>query len=171
MNPVPGAGKWQTGDAPALKSGGRTRSPAALTVEPHKHRVLDDMTARFADAEPALAEAVQTLADKVTVRDAQGDVPKWLEEQVLAAGIKRLVMERLHRYVEQRRDDPDEAWLKANGDLIRAAQSYEKSLDRLAMTVQSHASAGLTVAQTFSLARKWADEPMGDAEQIGGGDA
>jgi hypothetical protein len=134
-NLKPGAGQWEPGHAPVLTHGLRSRRPSQDVMDPMLDQVIEDLEA------------------KVPVRDKAGDVPAWLREECWAAGIKKLQVIRCARYLAQRGETDGRGNLRPeNEGLVEATEAYERSLDRLAMTVGAHMRAGADLARTVDAA-------------------
>jgi hypothetical protein len=131
----PGAGQWRPGGAPVMRSGLRSRKPPAEVIDP----ILD--------------QVIENLSSRVPVRDEAGEVPAWLREMCWSAAIKKLQVTRCARFLAQH-DEIDERgrWRPENDALVKATESYERALERLAMTVPSHMRAGLDFQRKVSLA-------------------
>lgn len=150
---VPGAGpKFEPGASPQLKHGLRSRNPAADVIDPVLDVVLEELEAR------------------VPIRDEHGDVVPWLRELAWTAAIKKLQVIRCARFIAQHGDvDEQGRHRPENAALTKAADSYERSLGLLAMTVTSRARVGLDVARTAQTGVDLATQWQRDAE--GGDDA
>ena len=132
---VPGAGQWQPGSAPALKSGLRSRKPSADVIDPVLDTVIED------------------LEGKVPVRDEQGNVPPWLREMACPAAIAKLQVIRCSRFLAQHGEVDERGRLRPEVEgLSKVKDRYQRSLERLAMTVPSHMRSGLDAARTIDLA-------------------
>ena len=145
---VPGAGAFAPGSTPAnLKGGLRSRRPSQEIMDPVLDAVIEDLEAR------------------VPIRDEDGDVPPWLREACWSAGVKKLQVTRCARYIAQHGETDERGrWRPENDGLVKATEGYERSLERLAMTVGAHARAGLDLrrAEHFDLARHWQEEDGSD---------
>ena len=132
---MPGAGQWQPGSAPALKSGLRSRNPSPEAIDPVLDLVLDD------------------LETKVPIRDEHGQVPPWLREMAWSAAIAKLQVIRCSRYLARHGDTDAQGRLRPEVEaLSKTNDRYQRSLERLAMTVPSHMRSGLDAARTIDLA-------------------
>jgi hypothetical protein len=103
--------------------------------------------------DPLLDQVIEDLEARVPVRDRYGDVPAWLREECWAAGIKKLQVIRCARYLAQRaarRMVAATCGRRTRG--CEATEAYERSLDRLAMTVGAHMRAGADLARTIDVA-------------------
>jgi hypothetical protein len=131
----PTPGSWMPGGAPALKSGLRSRNPPAEVIDPILDAVIDDLEA------------------KVPVRDEHGQVPAWLREMAWSAAIAKLQVIRCSRYLAQYGDTDAQGRLRPEVEaLSKTNDRYQRSLERLAMTVPSHMRSGLDAARTIDLA-------------------
>lgn len=148
---VPGAGpKFEPGASPQLRHGLRTRNPSVDVMDPVLDVVLEELEAR------------------VPIRDEHGDVVVWLRELAWSAAIKKLQVVRCARFIAQHGDVDEKGRRRPENDaLTKAAESYERSLDRLAMTVTSRARVGLDVARTAQaqpdLALQFEDDARDDS--------
>jgi len=131
----PGAGGWAPGATSALKSGLRSRAPSPAVIDPILDQVLEALEAR------------------VPIRDERGEIPSWLREQAWATAIKKLQVLRCAQWLALNGDTDAHGRLRPENDgLVRATEGFERSLERMAMTVKSHLSAGLTLRRTVDLA-------------------
>ena len=144
----PTPASWKPGQpSPNLRHGLRSRRPPPSVIDPILDGVLAD------------------LETKVPIRDHGGEVPAWLREMAWSAAISKLQVVRCSQYLAQYGESDERGrWRPENEGLRKANESYQRALDRLAMTVTSHAKAGLDLARAsqFDLARHWAED--GDAE-------
>ena len=100
-----------------------------------------------------LDSVIEDLASRVPVRDENDDVPAWLREMAWSAAVKKLIVIRCARYLAQHGETDERGrWRPENDGLRKATESYERALERLAMTVPSHARAGLDFQRTVDLA-------------------
>lgn len=130
-NLQPGAGAFEKGSAPALKHGLRSRDPSAEVIDPILDQVLADLSA------------------KVPIRDEDGRVPAWLREMAWSAAIAKLQVIRCARFLAQHGATDERGRLRDENDGLRKAnESYQRSLDRLAMTVGAHLKAGHDLQRT-----------------------
>jgi hypothetical protein len=129
-NLKPGAGRWREGASPALKHGLRSRIPSA--------EVLD----------PVLDEVERDLAAKVPDRDASGDVPLWNREMLWSLAVAKLQVIRCARFLAQHGEVDERGRFRPENDGLRKAnESYQRSLERMAMTVPSRARTGADIAR------------------------
>jgi len=147
---VPGAGAWRPGAAPALKSGLRSRNPSPEVIDPVLDLVLDDLEA------------------KVPIRDERGEVPPWLREMAWSTAIAKLQVIRCSRFLAQHGDTDAQGRLRPEVEgLSKVNERYQRSLERLAMTVPSHMRSGLDAARTIDLASAMSEEdPQRRAELL-----
>jgi hypothetical protein len=132
---VPGAGAWRPGVAPHLEHGLRSRDPSPEVIDPVLDLVLDD------------------LETKVPIRDEHGQVPPWLREMAWSAAIAKLQVIRCSRYLAQHGDTDAQGRLRPEVEaLSKTNDRYQRSLERLAMTVPSHMRSGLDAARTVDSA-------------------
>ncbi len=149
------AGAWRPGATPHLGSGlySRSKQPPDV-IDPILDAVLEDLEA------------------KVPVRDEHGDVPQWLREMAWSAAIAKLQVTRCARYLAQYGEvDERGRWRPENEGLSKANERYQRALERLAMTVGSHARAGLDLRRTFDLAQHWAEQTAAEEATALEGDA
>jgi hypothetical protein len=73
------------------------------------------------------------------VRDERGEVPSWLREMAWAAAIAKLQVIRCSRFLAQHGDVDPQGRLRSEVEaLSKTNDRYQRSLERLAMTVPSH---------------------------------
>jgi hypothetical protein len=131
----PGAGAWKPGSAPQLRHGLRTRKPPPEVIDPVLDRVLDDLEAR------------------VPIKGSDGEVPPWLRELAWSAAIKKLQIVRCARFLAQNGETDERGNYRRENELLtKATDAYERSLERLAMTVDRYLKAGLDLARGIDLA-------------------
>lgn len=135
-------GSWKPGQvSPTLKHGLRSRRPSAEVIDPILDDVLDD------------------LAQRVPIRDEQGEVPGWLREMAWSAAISKLQVIRCSRWLAQHGETDERGRLRPEVEMLdRVNARYQTALARLAMDVPSHLKAGLDLAQGRSLIEQMADE-------------
>lgn len=138
-NLQPGAGAWQPGRSPdQLRHGLRSRRPPADVIDPILDQVLDDLEA------------------KVPIR-VDGQIPPWLREMAWSAAIAKLQVVRCARFLAQHGETNSRGrWRPENEGLRKANETYQRALERLAMTVGSHLRAGLDMQRGRDLALEFA---------------
>ena len=73
------------------------------------------------------------------MRDERGEVPSWLREMAWAAAIAKLQVIRCSRFLAQHGDVDPQGRLRSEVEaLSKTNDRYQRSLERLAMTVPSH---------------------------------
>jgi len=136
------AASYQPGASPNLRHGLRSRHPSQDVMDPALDAVIVDLEA------------------KTEIRDASGEIPGWVSELCWTAGVKKLRVIRCSRFLAQHGDtDQHGKWRPENAELVKVADAYERSLERLAMTVASRAATGLNLARTVDLAAQLAELP------------
>lgn len=135
------AGAWRPGTAPNLKHGLRTRHPSADVIDPVLDQVEADLEARVPD------------------RDADGQVPAWNREMLFSLAVAKLQVIRCSRFLAQHGETDGRGNLRPEVEqLSRVNERYQRSLDRMAMTITSRARLGVDVQRGFDLARHWAEQ-------------
>ena len=151
QNLVPGAGKWQPGEAPALKHGARSRQ-----------------SQNSPEWSPAMQVSTAELEARAgaELRDENGDVAEWARSSIEAVAQHRVALWRCDRR---------NADLEARGRLTRedirlqsdVADAFHRALQREALTLTGRIEATGQLARLMSQAdlSKLSDDELDDLLQ------
>jgi len=127
---VPGAGAWQPGTSPALKSGLRTRQPSPIVLDPIKHEIQD------------------ALEVDSPLRDPNGGVPAADTFMIELCAIQLLRVRRCAAFLALHGDEDGRGNLRREFiEYGKAVEQAARMLDRLGMSPRSRAALGVDVSK------------------------